>query len=534
MLGLLVGFVTAFVVTSITIPPLARRARMFGLLDWPGAGHHKHTLPLPRLGGVAVFAGLVAALTAATLMSDAAPQAQQAIFRLHHQTVALVVAGGILFVIGLLDDLKDIPPLAKLLGQTAAAAVVCYYGFRIDALSVVPGTVMHLGWLAVPVSILWIVGMSNAFNLIDGLDGLAGGVALIGLLATATSAWLFGNTMTPWYAIMLAGALLGFLRFNYPPAKIFLGDSGSLVVGFLLAVLTVKGATRPDGSVSALIPLFALSYPLLDTGIAILRRWLRGVPLSRADDRHIHHQLCAIGLTPTRAVGLIYLESAGVALFGLCTAFAPPELTAAMTAACVGLFVVILFCIVRWLGYHEFLELSDSIVSMTRAARGVLQRGIAAREVAREVAQAETLDEIVALLDRSAPALHCAHVTFGPEEFGVAYGIEIGGERRLWKLDCPIVAPRRAIAANEGPGVDALTLTLWYHTGQPAGPTGAEHIARLLVPALTNWLTAHSPGEPGIAALPLRRVRRRQILSPVLSADAQLPSRDKWAVRSMP
>ncbi|MDB4875802.1 MAG: UDP-N-acetylmuramyl pentapeptide phosphotransferase/UDP-N-acetylglucosamine-phosphate transferase [Gemmatimonadetes bacterium] len=534
MVAVLVGIVTAYVVAMLVMPLLVRAAWAWGVLDHPGAGHHVHGAPVPRLGGVAVFAGFIAGVVAAAAVSDVAPRAARAVLEFDHRAVALVVAGGILFVIGLFDDLKDIPPAVKLVGQTAAATVVCYYGFRIDVVSLVPGTELHLGWLALPVSILWIVGVSNAFNLIDGLDGLAGGVALIALAATTCSAILLGDSTVPWYALLLAGSLLAFLRFNYPPARIFLGDSGSLVVGFLLAVLTVKGATRPDGSVSALIPLFALSYPLLDTGIAILRRWLRGVPLSRADDRHIHHQLRALGLTPTRAVGLIYLESAGVALFGLCTAFAPPELTVAMTAGCVALFVAILVAIVRWLGYHEFLELSDSIVAMTRDARGVLQRGIAAREVARAIADADTFDEVVAVLERSAPALHCAYVTLGPEELGPARDIELGSERRLWKLDCPIVPSRRDIVANEVPGVDALLLTLWYRTGEPAAPTGTEHVARILTPALTNWITAHSRGEPGIAALPLHRMRRRQILSPVLSADAQLSSRDKWAVRSMP
>src|SRR5205823_12566836 len=130
-------------------------------------------------------------------------------------------------------------------------------------------------------------------NVGDGLDGVAGGVVAIELLPATAAAMAVGSGGVPWYTLALGGALVGFLRYNFPPAKIFLGDSGSLVVGFLLAVLTVKGATRSDQATYALAPIFALSFPLLDTGIAMLRRWLRGTPLSRADARHIHHQLRA-------------------------------------------------------------------------------------------------------------------------------------------------------------------------------------------------------------------------------------------------
>src|SRR5205085_1794584 len=143
--------------------------------------------------------------------------------------------------------------------------------------------------------------------------------------------------------------------------------------GFLLAVLTVKGATRVDGTVYLLAPIFALSYPLLDTGIAMLRRWLRGDPLSRADGRHIHHQLLAIGLAAPRAAALLCLESLVVAAMGLCVTFAPPAITVAVMAIGIGILVFIFAYGVRWLQYHEFLEVSASFVSGARQARGVIR-----------------------------------------------------------------------------------------------------------------------------------------------------------------
>src|SRR5205085_10622919 len=169
--------------------------------------------------------------------------------------------------LGLWDDLRGVPPLAKLAGQAIAALVVVWAGFRIDVLVLPPSHLVGLGWAAIPVTVLWLVGVSNALNLVDGLDGLAGGVGVIALLTATAAAVAVGNSSIPWYTLALGGALLGFLRYNFAPAKIFLGDSGSLVVGFLLAVLTVKGATRPDQSTYALAPIFALSFPLLDTGI---------------------------------------------------------------------------------------------------------------------------------------------------------------------------------------------------------------------------------------------------------------------------
>ena len=171
--------------------------------------------------------------------------------------------------------------------------------------------------LALPITVLWLVGVSNAFNLIDGLDGLAAGVAIIALVPIAIAGLIIGDTSVPVYAIALIGALLGFLKYNWPSARLFMGDSGSLVVGFLLALLSIRGATDSKGATLALIPIFALAYPLVDTGIAILRRWLRGVPLSRADTRHVHHQLGFLGLGPRKALFVICAASGAIATLGL-------------------------------------------------------------------------------------------------------------------------------------------------------------------------------------------------------------------------
>src|SRR5690606_28021343 len=165
---------------------------------------------------------------------------------------------------------------------------------------------IDLGWMALPVTLLWIVGVTNAFNLIDGLDGLATGIALVALGTTAIAAVLLGNPEVLVVCLALTGALIGFLRYNFNPARIFLGDSGSLFIGFLLAVLSVHGSMKSATAVLILVPLSALALPLLDTFLAIGRRRLRGGPLSRADSRHIHHPLLAIEFTHRTSVILLY------------------------------------------------------------------------------------------------------------------------------------------------------------------------------------------------------------------------------------
>src|SRR5256714_15185117 len=241
-------------------------------------------------------------------------------------------------------------------------------GFRIEQVGFAPGLVLDLGVFALPVTLVWLVGVSNAFNLIDGMDGLAGGVAIIGLLATLVAAILLGNPTVPIYTIALIGALIGFLRYNWPSAKLFMGDSGSLVVGFLLAVFSVKAATDTQNLTYGLVPIFALAYPLMDTGFAMLRRWLRGVPLSRADKRHVHHQLRALGLGPTQSLLAIYSASTLVGLLGLFAAFAPPEVTLITTIFGVTILFVLMAVSVSWLQYHEFTEAGTAVANAARNA----------------------------------------------------------------------------------------------------------------------------------------------------------------------
>src|SRR5579885_981751 len=251
LLFLAVVAAVAFFASVVAVPLIMRFAVNRRLLDFPDGERRAHERAVPRLGGVAVFAGLISSAGAGIIAS-----------RLHligveslaPHAASLLAATAILFGIGLLDDLRGVPPILKLLGQTLAALGVCNDGFVIHSIAFPPHYTQSLGALAVPVTVIWLVGVSNAFNLVDGLDGLAGGVGVIVLATVGVAGAVLGNATVPFYCAALGGALLGFLRYNWAPARIFLGDSGSLVVGFLLAFLAVKGATRPDGTLLTLVP----------------------------------------------------------------------------------------------------------------------------------------------------------------------------------------------------------------------------------------------------------------------------------------
>ena len=475
------AFLLAYLTSSAIVPPITRMAVSKRLLDYPDGDRHTHSHAVPRLGGVAVFAALFVVAIACVVLSGFLPSAPT----LSRLAGPLLLASTGLFAIGLTDDLKGVRPALKIIAQTAAALLVYHAGFKIDVLSFPPNYEMALGSLSLPVTVLWLVGVSNAFNLIDGLDGLAGGVAVIALLAIAATSLILGNTGVLICTIALLGALLGFLRFNFPPARIFLGDSGSLVVGFLLAVLTVKGATRHTGVLYALMPIFALSYLLLDTGIAIMRRWLRGDPLSRADGRHIHHQLRAIGLSPRRAVLTIYAQAATAAALGLCVTFTPPAVTVAVAAAGAVMLMFLLVYGIRRLDYHEFVAAQASVASVARNARAVIQDKINARDVARAIAAAKTFGEIQTIVAGCATTFRFAHMELGDAgSVTAALPIHIALElrlARLWRLQYPI--------AQHKPQSEPLFLSVCCPTITARHrPVGAERVIQILAPAIVSWM----------------------------------------------
>jgi UDP-GlcNAc:undecaprenyl-phosphate GlcNAc-1-phosphate transferase len=478
------ALLAAFLLSIALMPMVRWLATRLGLLDHPDHGRRRHERAIPRLGGVAVFASVVTVGVVGALFADRAH-----ILRLMPLILGLAAGATILLVTGLVDDIRGVRPSVKIVVQLAAALIVYRAGFRVDSLMLTSHSTVTLGAYALPVTLLWIVGLSNALNLVDGADGLAAGVSTIALVVTGISAAAVHDTTVLWCSMALLGAMLGFLKFNWPPARIFLGDSGSLVVGFLLAVLTVKGATRADGMVYAFAPIFALSYPLLDTGLSMLRRWLRGDPLSRADGRHIHHQLLALGLAPRRALLLICGLSAAIALLGPSTIHAPPRLDVAIAIAGSAALLFIFVYGVRRLHYHEVLEAGWSLTSAALTGRAIIRDRIHARDVAELLQGAETFDQIALLLADNAARFRFVHVELqGRPETGrvVApvpaqlYGV------RMSKLEYPVA---RGDAELSHP----MTLSIWCAVERRGSPAGAEGVAKILAAAITDWRRARAP-----------------------------------------
>jgi UDP-GlcNAc:undecaprenyl-phosphate GlcNAc-1-phosphate transferase len=309
-------------VLSLAITPLViAYARKVGAMDQPNE-RKVHKNPVPRLGGVAIYASFFLALVVA-LSLDTGIEAFAGMTP--KNGVMLVISLTLVLLLGIWDDLYQLSPGKKFLGQLLAGLIVYFAGFRISAIThPFSPDLLTLGWWDLPATLLWVVGITNAINLIDGLDGLAGGVAMIVSLTMAAVASLKGDTTTAMMALLLAGSILGFLRYNFNGARIFLGDSGSLFLGFALAILSIRSSTKGTTAFSIIVPMLALGLPIMDTFLSMIRRLIRSVlPQQQAsqgrfgklvsmflpDRGHIHHRLIDRGLSHRNVVLILYVVS---------------------------------------------------------------------------------------------------------------------------------------------------------------------------------------------------------------------------------
>lgn len=462
----------AGVATLVWTPVVIRWALSLGLLDAPG-GRKVHAHPTPRLGGVALFLGTQCALVPGFLLLFllGIPPARP--------IVGIWIGGTIMFAAGLFDDLRGLSPRGKFAAQAAAGSLAFLFGFRIEVLAWGTADVLHLGWFAFPLTLFWIAAVTNAFNLIDGLDGLASGMGLVALVAICTTAVILGRYETAFVALSLAFALLGFLRYNFNPAQIFLGDSGSLFVGFMLAALSVRGAMQGVAAIPIVLPLSVLALPLFDTCLAIARRWLRGVSFAEADARHIHHRLLALGMTHRRAVLVLYGIAAVVAAVGVSGTLTPFLATRGVVLLALWILLGLLLGIgMRQLGYHEFTHALAVLRSGPGRMRRVIRERIVASEVAQSIQMAPSLADMEAILSERSTALGLLRI-----EIDTLAGIRSRqGVRPLWQLlrvDYPL--------RTAGDSPDPLVLSLWCeaHRSQPSA--NPERIAGILGPAIESW-----------------------------------------------
>ncbi|MGB9886407.1 MAG: glycosyltransferase family 4 protein [Moorellales bacterium] len=321
---LFLAVAVAFVICYFLTPLTRRLAEHWGVID-PGGGRKVHQQPVPRLGGLAIYLGFTAALLA---------------FLRTPYTWALVAGGTAIFLVGVADDRWGLSPRVKLVGQVGAALLAYFLGVRVEFLTNPWDGLIFLGALTLPVTVFWLVAITNALNLIDGLDGLAAGVATIAATCLAAVAWLEGQFQVATVALVLAAAASAFLRYNFYPARLFMGDSGAMFLGFTLAALAVLGTAKSTTVLSLLVPVLALGLPILDTSWAVVRRLVRHRPVFAADKEHLHHRLLQMGLSQRQAVLLIYgmhtfLSLCAVLLAMLTTAQSLLMLAAVIVAALV-------------------------------------------------------------------------------------------------------------------------------------------------------------------------------------------------------
>ena len=301
MLLYIIVFALSLTATVLLTPKARQIAFLFNALDKP-SGRKVHSSLMPRLGGAAIYAGFMTAVSVGIII---------ALFmhkKLPYGSMLAIMSGGtIIFLLGALDDIRGLSPATKFIWQIIAASVPMFFGVQIFYLSNPFNGVILLGSLAVPLTLLWIVGISNAINLADGLDGLASGITAIASATLFLVAVRIHQPGAAIFLIALSGACLGFLRFNFNPASIFLGDSGSLFLGYILATASVIGVLKSTIFLSLLIPIMILGIPIYDTASVMMRRIRHGDHIFSADKKHLHHRLLNRGFSHRQTVLSIYL-----------------------------------------------------------------------------------------------------------------------------------------------------------------------------------------------------------------------------------
>ncbi len=310
-----ISFVLAFIIAFSATPVAKKLAFKIGAVDIPKDNRRMHKKPIARLGGLAI---IVAFFIAVLFNTVGAVFGKAGLFTPDKQLLGLVAGAIITVAVGIVDDVKQLGAKTKLVFQILAALAVVISGTRIvnvtNPFSHDGVSVLNL-YISYPLTIFWIVGITNAINLIDGLDGLAAGVSSIASLSLFFVSVIMGDFDTAVITAILAGSTLGFLPYNFNPAKIFMGDTGATFLGFTLGVISIQGTLKSYTAIAIAIPLLVLGLPLFDTLFAILRRLLTGKPIMEADRGHLHHRLIDMGLSHKQSVVVMYTASGAL---GLC------------------------------------------------------------------------------------------------------------------------------------------------------------------------------------------------------------------------
>jgi UDP-GlcNAc:undecaprenyl-phosphate/decaprenyl-phosphate GlcNAc-1-phosphate transferase len=399
----------AFVVVLVATPLVRDVSLRRGVVDLPDSTRKLHQLPVPRTGGVAIALGCV--FTCAVFLLSPLRTVVDTDLQV---LAALLGATSVVFATGLLDDLYGLGARGKFAGLTVAACVAWYYAgvdVRVVAGFEIPG------WWSLPVTVIWLVGCANAFNLIDGVDGLASGIGLVACLTTLFAALLSDNLPLALAMAPLAGALFAFLRYNFNPASIFLGDCGSLTIGFVLGCCGALWSQKATTLVGMLAPLMALSVPLLDTGLTILRRFMRRRPIFTADRNHIHHRLLENGLTHRH----VFVALCGMGLLAGTFALVQTATHSRYGGLLAMVFAVAVWVSVRVLGYAEFT--TARYLASTNVFRQMLDVHVEMQHIEQRLGRAATRADVWAAVRDAAQSFGFVQVIMTLEGETFSYDV---------------------------------------------------------------------------------------------------------------
>jgi len=299
VINVVVSLIVAMAISFAMTPVAKSFAQKVGAIDVPKDARRIHKHPIPRMGGLAIFLGFVLSVV---LFAD-----------INRQIQGMLLGAVVVVVIGVIDDMIQLKAIVKLVFQILAALIAVYYGIVIDVVSSLnflgTGQYISLGFMSIPITVFWIVAITNSVNIIDGLDGLAVGVSVISSVVMLVVSLLVADISLAIIIAALVGACLGFMPYNINPAKIFMGDSGSLLLGYVLATVSIIGLFKFYAIVSFVVPFFVLAFPLLDTTFAFFRRIMKGQSPMSPDRGHLHHRLIDMGMSQKQAVAVLYSVS---------------------------------------------------------------------------------------------------------------------------------------------------------------------------------------------------------------------------------
>jgi len=469
----IVAFISAAFIAALVTPLLARLAHRWNLVDKPDA-RRVHTRQIPRIGGIGItmafFAPILGLILWDYFMWD--NHLSVALLEKPGLVAGILVGGCAMLALGVADDLWGVRARYKLIVQVIAAIVVIALGIRIDVISIPVFGVVNLGLVGILVTVLWIVGIVNAINLIDGLDGLAAGVVFFVAILNFTVGIMTGNILVCLFNAALAGSILGFLMWNFNPARIFMGDSGSLFLGMMIATTALVGTTKKGSTAVALmVPIVALGVPIMDTLVAVVRRSLERRPIFSADRGHIHHKLLDMGLTHRRAVLVLYTATVLLTLSAIgIYAGRNWEVGLAMFVA-----LIVMIGIVRTMGVHRLWAKYQ--VGNGGAYPGLSESLFVELPLAmRRLDRADSTDEVEQALRDLVEATGAEGLDLAVEGEGIEYRFEAteaeSPEGRSEDQGTVVTYP---VSADE-----AIQFTITWHDSREKLPTQGKVLLRLL------------------------------------------------------